>query len=142
MVANTKEYNRKYYLGHKEYFKNYAKNYEKLHPDKHKESDKRLRLEVLTHYGGNPPKCVCCGFSDIRALCLDHINGCGNIDRREVLGVRSDRRLGKERAGASFYRWLRQQKFPEGFQVLCSNCNMAKGKSKVRFCPIHHSELY
>jgi hypothetical protein len=46
-------------------------------------------------------------------LCIDHINGGGSKHRRE----------GKF---PSMYQWLKTHNFPEGFQVLCHNCNMAK----------------
>jgi hypothetical protein len=31
------------------------------------------------------------------------------------------------------YRWLAKKNFPEGFQVLCANCNVAKSQNGV--CP-------
>ena len=39
----------------------------------------------------------------------------------------------KSGAGASFYRWLKQNRFPPGLQVLCHNCNLAK--SAYGSCP-------
>lgn len=72
-----------------------------------------LKHEVLSHYSGGAPQCAICGFSDIRALEIDHINGGGQKHRRET-GLHG---------GGSFYRWLKQQGYPEGFRVLCRNCN-------------------
>jgi hypothetical protein len=74
----------------------------------------RLRLEVLSHYGG---VCGCCGEAEIRFLSIDHINGGGRAHREAMPGIR----------GASFYRWLRGQGFPTGYRVLCHNCNCAIG---------------
>lgn len=91
----------------------------------------KIKLEVLTHYGGNPPKCACCGESHIEFLVLDHIRAEGTKHRRK-LGY----------GGSNFYRWLIKNNFPDGYQVLCANCNTAKWNYKEKFCPVHHPELY
>jgi hypothetical protein len=83
-----------------------------------------LRAEVLAHYGN---KCACCGETHPEFLGIDHINGGGNKHRREP-GVGS---------GAGFYLWLKKHHYPEGFQVLCHNCNLAKGF--YGYCP--HKKL-
>jgi hypothetical protein len=67
---------------------------------------------VLNHYGG---KCACCGEDTYEFLAIDHINGGGNEQRKVVGG------------GDGMVRWLIKNNYPEGFQVLCHNCNMAKG---------------
>ena len=82
-----------------------------------KDSKQGLKLEVLTHYGVGGCTCVNCGFSDIRALCIDHIEARVKINRLE-----------KRRAGNSLYRWLRDNKYPKGFQTLCMNCNFIKSQ--------------
>jgi hypothetical protein len=84
------------------------------------------KIEVLKHYGG---ECVCCGELEVRFLTIDHIEGGGTKQRKEI---------GK----GNFYQWLKNNNFPDGFQIMCSNCNTAKGQSKVQFCPVHHPELY
>jgi hypothetical protein len=66
---------------------------------------------------------VKCGFSDINALSIDHINGGGSRHRRE-LSISS---------GSSFYRWLEINDFPEGFQTLCMNCQYTKKKENKEF---------
>jgi len=90
---------------------------------------KKVRVEVLLHYGG---KCVCCGFFDLKAtvrgrsiLQMDHINGGGSRHRK--LGA------------TNLYWWLKQHNFPEGFRVLCIGCNNAiePGESK---CYLHKGE--
>jgi hypothetical protein len=127
--------------GIRKYQKDYMRNYMRTHPKytiKNHEYNRKQKIEVLTHYS-NPPKCACCGEDHIEFLCLDHINGGGNVERFKVRG--RDKR-GKSKAGVTFYFWLRTQGFPEGYQILCSNCNMAKGQKKVKFCPVHHQELY
>jgi len=38
--------------------------------------------------------------------------------------------------GSALYRWIRDSGFPDGFQVLCNNCNYAKGMKKNKNkCP-------
>lgn len=77
----------------------------------------KLRRQVYAHYG---ERCACCGVSDWRFLTIDHINNDGAAHRRK---------LGKPNSGGvNFYRWLRTHNFPDGFQVLCFNCNCAKSR--------------
>jgi hypothetical protein len=73
----------------------------------------KLRKEVLDHYGG---VCACCGESQLEFLALDHKNGGGTKHRTE-LGIR----------GQAMWSWVKREGFPELFQVLCHNCNQAKG---------------
>ena len=92
----------------------------KAHSDKARNKTRAYRLEALTHYcGGMPPFCGCCGEKEFLFLCLDHIHGGGNKHRKMIA---------KEGVCAnSTVWWLRKHGYPEGFQVLCHNCNMAKG---------------
>ena len=53
---------------------------------------KKRRLAALIHYGGNPPKCECCGESILEFLCLDHKYGSGN-KHRKTLGDPSGTRI-------------------------------------------------
>lgn len=71
----------------------------------------RLRLAALEHYGG---KCACCGEDTEQFLCIDHIGGGGNQHRKTL-------------TTKSIGEWLYVNDYPEGFQVLCHNCNMAEG---------------
>lgn len=80
---------------------------------------RHLKMEVLLSYGGC---CACCGETKYEFLSIDHINGGGTQHRKEI---------GK--AGHSFYQWLKTNNYPEEFQVLCMNCNFAKGK--YGYCP-------
>ena len=84
------------------------------------------RVAVLQYYGGNTPKCVCCGETRLAFLAVDHKNGKGNEHRRAI---------GK--SGLGFLVWLVKNNFPEGFQVLCHNCNMSRGL--YGGCPHCHS---
>ncbi len=78
-----------------------------------------MKKEVLTHYGNGICACVKCGFDDLRALTIDHINGGGHKERKQ-LGK------GMDRGGMTFYRWLRKNGYPEGYQTLCMNCQFIK----------------
>jgi len=72
-----------------------------------------LRKEVLFHYGG---KCVCCGQTEMAFLVVDHTEGDGCIHQTPK---------GTRYCGAQLYRWLKRNGFPEGFRVLCADCNTA-----------------
>ncbi len=75
-----------------------------------------LRIRVLKHYGGDPPKCACCGELEIEFLTIDHVNGV-------------DHSLPNSNGGSP----------PGEFQILCWNCNCAKGK--LGYCPHKRKEL-
>ncbi len=80
-----------------------------------------VKTEVMEHYG---TICACCGESHLEFLNIDHINGGGNKHRKEI---------GRKKAGSSFYHWLKQNGYPEGFRVLCYNCNCSIGH--FGYCP-------
>jgi len=91
-----------------------------------REERRQLRDEVIDAYGG---KCACCDETRKEFLTIDHIDGDGAKQKREI-GV----------AGSTgLYYWLRQNDYPEGFQVLCFNCNM--GKRNYSVCP-HNKEIF
>lgn len=78
-----------------------------------KKYSEKIRFEVLQRYGGNPPKCACCGEIQIEFLTIDHINNDGAKHRKEI--------------GGRLYQWLYKKEYmPDRFQVLCINCNYAK----------------
>ena len=81
-----------------------------------------LRLEVFTHYCGGKPHCMCpgCETTFIGFLQLDHIDG--------------KAKKGYEHRGSSLLNWIKRNGYPEGFQVLCANCNSAKRQDED--CPM------
>ena len=90
------------------------------HPGIDKQVRDELRVEVLTYYGDGKCSCVHCGFNDIRALSLDHINGREMNDlTARVMGVKVENSEG-------LYRRLRREGFPQGYQTLCMNCQWIK----------------
>lgn len=94
---------------------------QKKHPEAGRraalKSHRKARNECLAAYGS---KCACCGESTPEFLAIDHINGGGNAHRRS---------LGKR----DIYFWLRAEGYPTEFQILCHNCNHAKGSYGI--CP-------
>jgi hypothetical protein len=84
------------------------------------EARRALRLQVLQHYSDFPlPFCACCDETHLEFLSIDHIHGGGNRD--------------KKIHRSNFYRWLKKLGFPEGFRVLCHNCNQSLGA--YGYCP-------
>lgn len=76
----------------------------------------RLKMEIFFIYSCGEMKCAYCGYDkNIDALSIDHINNNGYIQRKE-----------KNLNGFGFYKWLKSNNYPEGFQVLCRNCNWIK----------------
>lgn len=83
------------------------------------------RLAALTKYG---PGCRCCAEDREPFLVIDHVGGGGNA-HRQVVAKRAHPAVGARSGGGPyFYRWLRLNGYPSGFQVLCANCNMAKDR--------------
>jgi hypothetical protein len=74
----------------------------------------RLKTECLEHYG---KECQCCGVDIFQFLTIDHIYGDGNIQRKKLFGYNI--------SGVHMYRWLKKNNFPDGYRILCMNCNWA-----------------
>lgn len=92
---------------------------------------KALRHETIMAYGGY--RCACCGETEPMFLSLDHVNNDGASHRRS-LGYGGN---GKG-ASSRTLKWLKDNNFPEGFQVLCMNCNTGKQRNNG-VCP-HDSQ--
>lgn len=122
----------------KEYEKEYMQKYRDTHKDKAREKNiewrknnkvrnrelnrgerERLKLDILNYYSNGTLCCANCGFSDTRALQVDHIENNGAEERRALFGNRLF-------AGTTFYRWVRRNNYPEGYAILCANCNIIK----------------
>jgi len=71
-----------------------------------RKAKRRLREMLLELFGR---KCVLCGFSDERALTLDHINNNGAEERAEI-GERG-----------VYYRALKPE-FRSEYRMICMNC--------------------
>lgn len=92
-----------------------------------KRSHKKLKLEVFTQYGGHKCACPRCPETNVAFLTIDHIDGSGRTHRAQL-------KTAKISAGAAFYRWLRDNGYPPGYQVLCWNCNSGRA-SNGGVCP-------
>lgn len=141
------KYNKQYYAQHSEEIKAYRKKYyrehlkeikiwARLHYQNNKEVLNRknygyqhrrtilLREQVLQRFGG---KCERCGFSDSRALQIDHIHSDGAKERGKNRGVTF---LNKLLA-------LKDSELKENYQLLCANCQW------IKRCENHeHSSKY
>lgn len=82
--------------------------------------NRAIREEALRVYGGDPPRCVCCGEDRYEFLCFDHPENDGAEHRRMM-------------RTPEFARWAKRDGWPPGFRVLCHNCNIARGV--YGFCP-------
>jgi len=98
----------------------YIRKYNEVHKNEVRERGEKSRVEkrtlVLNHYGG---KCACCGESNYEFLAVDHINGNGNKHRKTI--------------GQHIVRWIIENNYPEGFRILCHNCNQSLGL--YGYCP-------
>lgn len=132
-AEELRDYSKKYYVTHIIQHKQTAKLWRKANSEKIRMAKKEkynlnkvkileaqrnynnvIRNRVMGHYSQGTPKCLQCGFSNMNALSIDHINGDGAKHRREVGG------------GYRIYLWLIRNNYPDGFQVLCYNCNWLK----------------
>lgn len=84
-------------------------------PGRGTDGTRALRARVLAGYGGNCPSCACCGETQLAFLTLDHVNGAGGAHRRARKGWQG------------VYREVVRGGFPNRFQLLCFNCNIARG---------------
>lgn len=87
------------------------------------------RLKILQHYSQKEiPNCACCSEDVLEFLGVDHINGGGNRHRHQI---------GRDGRKGDLYRWIWKNNLPEGFRVLCHNCNQSLGA--YGYCP-HESK--
>jgi len=71
------------------------------------------RIEAINKYSNGTNKCNRCGIADMRVLDIDHINNDGSQHRKEIGNLNT-------------VWWLQKNGYPEGFQILCRNCNWIK----------------
>lgn len=106
---NAKESSKK--LKHKYYLENRGHILQR-----NREHNLSLKIEVMSHYSKGELKCAHCGIDDVFVLTIDHIDGGGTKHKQSLGGS-----LGKK-----LYSWLKNSGYPNGFQVLCFNCNYKK----------------
>jgi len=117
--------------------KNRCKDCQKSYMTKYRSKE---RFETIKAYGGENPKCACPGCNENRLpfLCIDHVEGGGNI-QRNALSTYESAKIHNNPGGGAFFRWLRNNNYPSGYQVLCHNCNMARSTG---LCPVHQTDLF
>ena len=102
------------------YHREWSRRYRLKHPGRQEANSRAANLrrkhETLARYGGS---CACCGETETTFLAIDHIDGVWPN--------------GVYMTGAQLWSWLRKNDYPEGFQVLCFNCNHAVAFGRV--CP-------
>lgn len=94
-----------------------SKNKEHLREYKRKQCARRrieLKDEIYARLGN---KCVQCGFTDIRAVQIDHVRDNGAAERRT---------LGRDITYLVAVLKSVQEKGSEEYQLLCANCNWIK----------------
>jgi hypothetical protein len=104
-----------YYHAHRDERMKWSREYHRL-----------VKLEALTRYSASPPRCVCCGESEVAFLTIDHIKDDGAEQRKTI----SDTYRGRD-----YYFWLKRNNYPMdlSLQVLCWNCQW--GKRSRGICP-------
>lgn len=134
MNKNRKEYDKKY---HKQYYKqnresllqkskqwaNENKVYRKTY---FREYNKKLKLDVLSHYSNGKVKCICCKEKLIGFLTIDHMNNNGKAQRKRLTNNNK----------MHFYKWLKNNKYPQNLDlyVMCYNCNIGRSRNN-NICP-------
>lgn len=108
----TKEERRIYNNNYKRKLRQ-SKDYVEKEQAVHRVYMQRLRKSALEILGG---KCVRCGFSDERALQIDHINGGGVKEIREHLFK------------GNYHKYVIESVLSKKvkYQLLCANCNWIK----------------
>lgn len=92
---------------------NYERHKDKMLDYMH-ERTKNLRFETIYWYSNGEMCCAKCGENHIEFLAIDHLNNNGTKERREHKG--------------NFMKRLVSSGFPEGYQILCHNCNIIKDR--------------
>lgn len=76
-------------------------------------SKQRIKVKAIEHYSQGTMACACCGEDELDFLCFDHVDNDGADHRRTN--------------STPIYLYLHSRGFPAGYQILCYNCNCAKG---------------
>jgi hypothetical protein len=113
------KWRKSYYEANREKQIEAAKVWNANNPEGFKRSTKkqyhRLREEAMAAYGGYV--CACCGEDEPIFMTIDHVEN----DQCERA-----KEFGRSHTGLFLYTWLKKNGYPQGFQVLCHNCNQGK----------------
>ena len=112
-IECKKEYKRVWDEENREELRAKANEYNRIHRKYRREQYRRWRehrhLLVIQVYSDLDIKCALCGEEDIDVLSIDHING-GGVSHLKTI------------PNSDLYAWLINSKYPDGFRVLCWNC--------------------
>ena len=118
--------NRRYYEDNRDHILRKQKEWAAANPERRRgvalEYYYRLQDKVIKAYGGYV--CAWCGIDEPTVLCIDHVENNGNQHRKQLGSGKN-----KSAGGGRFYRWLIENGYPTGYQVLCMNCNHAKARN-------------
>jgi len=115
-----KEYRKNYYQLNKEKLKEYGRNNHQKNKDYQNEQNKKyilnLRTKIIEKYGSkcfNPYNINHGDFlNDIRCFQIDHVNGNGRKERKEIKSTVFLKKVLADKEG--------------NYQLLCANCNFLK----------------
>lgn len=79
---------------------------------------------ALQIYSDSYMKCALCGFDDFDCLTIDHIYGGGHKHMKQL-----------KKEGTNLQLWLKKNNYPDGYRVLCWNCQQ-KEKMKQYKCVV------
>ena len=123
---------RKWDKDNHEKLRGYDRKWKKANPEKisayNKKRYKNERLKILQYYSEREkPCCACptCNEERIEFLSVDHIHGGG---RKHITGL-----------GHGFVYHNLLLTFPQGYRVLCHNCNQSHGL--YGYCPHQYENL-
>jgi hypothetical protein len=102
-----KKYRKKFHLEHKDEENKWQRDYRL-----------KLRMTVFSLMGN---KCARCGFSDNRALQVDHVNGGGTKERKNF------------NCSESYWIHILDTFDTSKYQLLCANCNLIKKYENKEF---------
>ena len=117
----NKQYNKQWYQNNKEKVKQYYQKNQEIIKQNNKQWRQNKKLQVYNYYSNFDVKCNCCGERQIEFLALDHIYNNGGHHRRKI--------------GSDIYSWIIKNNYPSIFQLLCHNCNHARGHNPDKICP-------
>jgi hypothetical protein len=83
----------------------------------------KIKQKSIGYYSNYTYECKCCGEDDFNKLTIDHINGGGMYHTCAL-----------KRQGWPFHKWLIDEGYPDGYQILCKRCNCIKGKKPECNC--------
>jgi hypothetical protein len=71
---------------------------------------------IWEHYSHGDIKCACCEEREEMFMTLDHVDGGGRADFQKYPGY-------------GFYLKLIRDNYPDGYRILCMNCNFGRHRN-------------